>query len=411
VRRDRVLVTGVGPVTSIGIGASAFHRAQLAAVSGTRQLSRFVAEGLTGYPAGEVDLPAELQVSRRQAATTDRCAQLGLVAAELAVRDAGLDPSSLDRRRVGVVIGTGIGGAQTWQDSVIDAARRDPARLSSRSIPKAMCNSVVAVVAIEYGFAGPTLTPVLACAAGAEALVAAFQMITSGEADVVLAGGAEAPLVRTVVGGFASMRALTGPTDAPHTASRPFHADRDGFVLAEGAAVLVLEAEAHAARRGAVALAEMAGYGRATDAFHVTAPARDGDGARRAVEAALKHARLKPGDIRYVNAHGTATVLNDAAEVLALRRALGPDASRTPVSSTKSQTGHALGASGAIEAVATVQAVAAGVIPPTINLTVPDPALEMDFVAGAAREARVTTALSNSFAFGGHNVVLAFTRA
>lgn len=409
-RHGRVLVTGLGPVTSIGIGAEAFHQAQLAGVSGTRQLTRFAVDGLEGYPAGEIDLPPEHQVSRRVAMGTDRCTQLALLAAKLAVADAELDPAGLDRTRMGVVIGTGIGGAQTWQDSAATMAQRGPARLSSKAVTKGMCNSAAAFVAIEYGCTGPTSAPVVACAAGAEAIVAAYQMIATGEADIVLAGGAEAPLVPMILAGFAGTRALAGPTPKPESASRPFSGDRTGFVLAEGAAVLVIESEEHATRRGAAAIAEVAGYGRTSDAFHITAPAPEGDGARRALNAALHHARLTPVDISYVNAHGTATILNDAAEVAALSRALGVAAAGVPVSSTKSQTGHALGASAAIEAVAAVQAVNTGMIPPTINLAAPDPTLTMDFVPHTARSADVAVALSNSFGFGGHNVVLVFAR-
>ena len=408
--RRRVLVTGLGPVTSIGIGAHDFHRAQLAGISGTRRLTRFIADGLEEYPAGEVTIPAELAVSRRQAAATDRCTQLAVIAARLAVADAELDLSTMDRSRVATVIGTGIGSAETWQAAAGTLAERGATKLGPRFIPKGMCNSAAATVAIEHGATGPTCTPVLACASGADALVAAYQMIVSHEADVVLVGGAEAPLVPAIVGGFAGMRALAGPAGDPSRASRPFSGDRTGFVLAEGAAILVLEAEEVATLRGARVLAEFAGYGRSSDAFHVTAPRPDGEGAARAIEAALRHAHLTPADISYVNAHGTATPLNDAAEVAALRHALGDAVSGIPVSSTKSQTGHALGAAGAIEAVALVQSVASAIVPPTINLTVPDPALGLDFVAGGAREAKVTAALSNSFAFGGHNVVLAFTR-
>jgi 3-oxoacyl-[acyl-carrier-protein] synthase II len=229
--------------------------------------------------------------------------------------------------------------------------------------------------------------------------------------DIVLAGGVEAPLVPAIVGGFAGMHALSGPTSTPATASRPFSADRDGFVLAEGAGILVLETATSAEHRGARILAELAGYGRSSDAFHITAPDPHGDGARRAIEVALRHAGATPADVSYVNGHGTATPLNDAAEVAAIRGALGEAVHQIPVSSTKSQTGHSLGASGAIEAIATVQAVATDVVPPTINLTAPDPALGLDFVPGEAREAKVSMALSNSFAFGGHNVVLVFSRA
>ena len=408
----QVVVTGLGPVTGIGVGAHAFHQGQLACASGIRTITRFDigAWDLPVSIAGEVDVPPDRQLSRRQIATTDRCTQLALVAARLAVEDAQLPLGRLDLARVGVVIGTGIGGVQTWEEGLRPLDGGAASSVTPRAIPKAMCNAPAAVVAIEYGFAGPLCAPTVACASGAEALVQAYQMIACGEADVVLAGGAEAPVSPSMIAGFSVMRALSRRNDDPAGASRPFSIDRDGFVLAEGAAVLVLESAEHAARRGAAVLAVFAGYGRAGDAYHVTAPEPDGRGAGRAIVAALRHAQIAPDDLCYVNAHGTATVFNDLAEVNALRWSLGEAAERIPVSSTKSQLGHSLGAAGAIEAVATVQAITTAVIPPTLNLAEPDPALGLDFVAGTPREVKVAAALSSSFAFGGHNVVLAFTR-
>lgn len=407
----RVVVTGVGPVTNIGVGAEEFHRGQLAGVSGTRYLTRHAPQDVGGVRVvGEVDLPEAHALTRRQVATLDRNAQLAYVAARLALQDAQLAPESLDRTRVAVSIGTGVGGASTVEEMATVLVEKGATRLSARFIPKAMCNNPAAVVAIEYGLGGPVVAPVTACASGAEALVAGYQMITNGEADVVLAGGTEAPIVRYLLGGFNIMGVLSRRfDDTPAEASRPFSADRDGFVLAEGAAVLVLESESHAAARGARPLAQLAGYGRTNDGYHVTKPQPDGDGARRAIEAALRHVGLAPSDISYINAHGTATAFNDVTEVTALERALGETARRIPISSTKSQTGHAVGAAGAIEAIVSVQAITSGLLPAGINLAKPDPAFQMDFVTGEAREAKVTAVLSNSFGFGGHNVVLAFT--
>lgn len=407
------MVTGVGPVTDIGVGAEAFHRAQLDGVSGTRRLTRYAPEEVGGVQvAGEVEVPAAYALTRRQLATLDRNTQLACIATRLALQDAELSPESLDRDRVGVSIGTGVGGAHTVEEMAQVLFEKGATRLSARFIPKGMCNNPAAVVAIEYGFGGPAAAPVAACASGAEALVAGYQMITNGEADVVLAGGTEAPIVRYLLGGFNIMGVLSRRfDDTPGEASRPFSADRDGFVLAEGAAILVLESESHAAARGARPLAQLAGYGRTNDGYHITKPHPDGAGARRAIEAALRHVGLVPSDISYVNAHGTATAFNDATEVAALLGALGETARRIPVSSTKSQTGHAVGAAGAIEAIASVQAIATGLIPASINLVSPDPEFDMDFVTGEAREAKVTAVLSNSFGFGGHNVVLAFTAA
>lgn len=408
----RVVVTGLGPVTGIGVGAEAFHRGQLAGLSGTGPLRRFdpAEAGLAAGIAGEVEIPRHHRPDRRLEATTDRVAQFAVVAADLALEAAGLDPATVPTGRAGVAVGTGIGGTGTWSEGMRTLAESGPGRIGPRMIPKAMGNAAAATVSIRHGLTGPVLAPVLACASGADAIVASAQAIALGEADVMLAGGADAPLVPAIVAGFSVMRALSARTGDPGRASRPFSADRDGFVLAEGAALLVLESEEHALARGAVILAEVAGYGRTADAVHVTMPHPQGDGARRAMEAALRSAHLTPDDVSYVNAHGTGTPLNDAAEVSALRAVFGDSAARIPVSSTKSQLGHSLGASGAIEAVAAVQAIEAGVVPPTINLEEPDSAFGLDFVADGARETKVDAVLSNSFAFGGHNVVLAFTR-
>ncbi|WP_306324043.1 MULTISPECIES: beta-ketoacyl-ACP synthase II [unclassified Streptomyces] len=406
----RVLVTGLGPVTSIGVGSEDFHAGQLKGVSGVRRISRFDAADLPVRIAGEVDLPAELTLTGREAATADRTAQLALAAAKLALEDSGLDLSAEDRARIGVVLGTGAGGTNSWESNAATAHSRGIGRLAARFIPMSMANGSASRVSVDLGILGPSSTVVTACASGAEALITAAQMITSGEADVVLAGGADAPVTPMMVGGFAKIRALSTRNDEPERASRPFAADRDGFVLAEGAAVLVLESAAHATARGARVLAELRGYGRSSDAHHVTAPHPEGAGAARAIEAALRSARLRPEDISYVNAHGTGTTYNDAAEAKALRTALGEYARRTPVTAPKSMTGHALGAAGAIEAVATVQSLDTGVVPPTVNLTEPDQDLGLDVVGAVPRDLPVDAVLSNSFAFGGHNVVLAFTR-
>ena len=407
---SRVVVTGLGPVTPIGVGADEFHRAQLKGVSGVRPISRFDASAFPVRIAGEVDLPEWLAPSKREALAGDRCTHLVMSAATLALADSGLDLTAEDRTRVGVVIGTGSGGIGTIEANAQALATGGPRRVSARLVPMAMANSPAASISLEHDLHGPSTAVVSACASGAEALVAAYQMIVSGEADVVLAGGTEAPVTGLVVGGFAKVRALSRRNDEPDRASRPFSADRDGFVLAEGAAVLVVESAEHAAARGAEALAELRGYGRSSDAYHITAPNPEGAGARQAILAALRSARLSAADVSYVNAHGTGTVYNDAAEARALHAALGPETGRVPVSSTKSMTDHSLGAAGAIEAVVCVQALRHGVVPPTINLNEPDPELGLDVVAETPREAPLAAVLSNSFAFGGHNVVLAFTR-
>ncbi|WUH91991.1 beta-ketoacyl-ACP synthase II [Streptomyces sp. NBC_00433] len=405
----RVVVTGLGPVTSIGVGAADFHQAQVKGVSGIGPLTRFDASGLSARIAGEVDLPAELVPSRREALAADRCTHLARAAATLALADSGLDLAREEPSRCGVVIGTGAGGLETWESNTRTLIESGPGRLGARFIPMAMSNAPAAKIAVDLGLTGPCSSVATACASGAEALVAACQMIVCGEADVVLAGGTDAAVNPLTVAGFARMGALSRRNDAPGLASRPFAADRDGFVLAEGAAVLVLESAEHAARRGATVLAELRGYGRSCDAHHITAPHPEGAGARQAVTAALRSARLAPDDVSYVNAHGTGTQFNDAAEALGLHGALGPAAATVAVSATKSMTGHALGASGAIEAVASVQALVHQLVPPTVNLDDPDPAIGLNVIAGDPRELPLAAVLSNSFAFGGHNVVLAFT--
>ncbi|MEU4116027.1 beta-ketoacyl-ACP synthase II [Kitasatospora sp. NPDC028055] len=404
----RVVVTGLGPVTAIGVGADDFHAAQLKGLSGIRTITRFDATDFPVRIAGEVDLPEDLTLPPRQAVSADRCTQLAVAAATLALRDAELDLAAEDRTRIGAVVGTGTGGVTTWETNSA-AMLKGPHRLGARFIPMSMANAPASRLCVDLGLLGPSSAVVTACASGAEALIVAAQMIASGEADVVLAGGTEAPVSPMMVGGFAKIRALATRNDSPEQASRPFSADREGFVLGEGAAVLVLESAAHAARRGARVLAELRGYGRTSDAHHVTAPHPEGAGAARALEAALRSARLAPEDVSHINAHGTGTSYNDSAEALALHTALGRAAPRIPVSATKSMTGHSLGAAGAIEAVASVQALVHGVVPPTLNLDRPDPAIGLDVVGDVPRELPVRAVLSNSFAFGGHNVVLAFT--
>ncbi|MFI9118351.1 beta-ketoacyl-[acyl-carrier-protein] synthase family protein [Streptomyces bikiniensis] len=406
----RVVVTGLGPVTPVGVGAEAFHAGQLAGRSAIRAISRFDASDLPVRIAGEVDLPGDLLPERRTAAVTDRVTHLALAAAGLALRDAKLDPETADRDRIGVVLGTGCGGVESIQANGAALALRGAGAVGARFVPMSMGNGPAAWIAMRYGLGGPVTTAVTACASGADALATAHAMIASGEADVVLAGGAEAPVTGLLVGGFARMKALSTRNDEPERASRPFSADRTGFVLGEGAAVLVLESAEHARGRGATPLAELRGYGRTSDAHHIVAPRPDGAAAARAIGAALRSAGLAPEEVSHVNAHGTGTVLNDAAEAAALGAALGPAAGRVPVTATKSLTGHTLGAAGAVEAVASVQALVHQVVPPTANLDRPDPALGLDVVTGGPREVPVSAVLSHSFAFGGHNVVLAFGR-
>jgi len=405
-RRD-VVVTGMGVVSPAGVGLDEFHAAQLSGRSAVRGLSRYACAADPVRIAGEVDLPPDLTMSRRDALRTDRCAQLVAAAADLAVAHAKLDLASIDRTRAGVVIGSGMGGASTWEASCQALQRDGAAAVRARTIPMSMPNDPAASLSVRYGTTGPCTAVGTACASSADALVAAFHMIATGEADLVLAGGAEAPIVRTVVIGFSRLGALAENNDEPTRASRPFDAGRRGFVIAEASAVLVLESAAHAAARGAQVHARFAGFGRSSDAYHTTMPHPDGAGAAAAITAALRHSGAVAADVAFVNAHGTGTPLNDAAEAAALR----PTLPGVPVIATKSITGHPLGAAGAVEAIATVQALTSGLLPPTANLDDPDPALGLDVVRGEPRAVSGDLALSNSFAFGGHNVVLAFAKA
>jgi 3-oxoacyl-[acyl-carrier-protein] synthase II len=405
----RVVITGLGPVTPIGIGADVFHAAQLEGLSGVRPITRFDASEMTVRFAGEVDFNPSHWIEARELKRIDRYAQLALAAAALALEHAGLDPNDLEPDRVATAIGSGIGGMETWEAQSRIFVERGPSRLSPFFIPTMIANMGAAQVAMRYGFSGPSTTTVTACASGADAIGAAMRMIQHHEADVALAGGSEANVTAMSIGGFAAMRALSTRNAEPSAASRPFSRDRDGFVVAEGAAVLVLESFEHAKTRGANILAELIGFGRSSDAHHITEPHPEGRGAAGAMLNALRDANIEASRIGYLNAHGTSTPLGDRAETIAIKRVFADHAKRLAISSTKSMTGHTLGAAGAIEAVATVQALSSGFLPPTINLTEPDPELDLDFIPLEARVKRVTHALSNSFAFGGHNTSLLFS--
>ncbi|MPQ96883.1 beta-ketoacyl-ACP synthase II [Modestobacter sp. I12A-02628] len=400
----------MGVASPAGVGLMEFHAAQFGGRSGVRAIRSYEAAGDGVRIAGEVDIPADMDLARREALKTDRCTRLAAAATRQALEDANIaDVSELDRARVGVVIGSGVGGATSAEQNYLTYFREGPDGLRARAIPMAMINDASAWVAINYGFRGPCTTVATACASGADAIVAGYQMIALGEADIVLAGGTDAPITRTIVSGFDKLGALSRRNDDPAGASRPFSADRTGFVIAEGSAVVVLESEKSARARGVRAHAELRGFGRTSDAHHVTMPHPDGRGACEAMLQALRSADAAPGDVRMVNAHGTSTTLNDAIEARAVRAALGT--ASAPVTATKSLIGHTLGAAGAIEAVATVQALASGMIPPVLNLEDVDPEIELDLVRGEARKMAPGLALSNSFAFGGHNVVLAFAPA
>lgn len=405
--RRRVVITGIGLVTPLGIGVEECWSAVRAGRSGVRPIEGFDPARLPVRIAAEVrGFRAEDWLSRKEALRLDRVLHLALVAAELAVGDAGGADLGL---RCGVVVGSAIGGARSIQQAA-RSCEQDPATISPLFVPNSIPNMSAALVAARFRLRGPSGAPSTACAASTDAVGQGFRLVRDGYADSCLVGGAEACVVEAVVGGFATMRALSRRNDDPPGASRPFDAHRDGFVLGEGAAMLVLEPLEEAVRRGARIYAEVRGYGQSNDAHHMTAPDPAGAGACVAMEHALLDAGLAPTEIDYVNAHATATRLADVAETAAVKSAFGDHCRRLAVSSTKSMTGHLLGATGAVEAAFTALAVHAQWVPPTLNLSTPDPECDLDYVPGTGRAARVRAALSNSFAFGGHNSSLVLCR-
>lgn len=410
--RRRVVVTGIGLVTPLGCGAAANWQALREGRSGIRAITRFEASSLPSRVAGEIpDFEPDRFLERKEQRRTDPFTQYALAAAQLAVEEAGLVVPLARPERVGVIVGTGIGGIQTLEEAVPAFLARDIRRVSPFMVPRLIPNMAASHVAMRFGARGPSYATSSACASGAHAIGDALHLLREGVQDVVLAGGAEAPLCLMGFMGFAAMRALsTAFNDTPARASRPFDADRDGFVMAEGAGMLVLETLEHARARGAATEIEIAGYGATCDAHHLTQPEPDGAGAVTCMQLALADAGLAPTDVDYVNAHGTGTALNDAIETQAIKRVFGADAARLVVSSTKSMTGHLLGAAGAVEAAYTVLAIRYGVVPPTINLDRVDPACDLDYVPHTARSMPVRAALSNSFGFGGTNACLAVRR-
>jgi len=404
----RVWITGAGVVSPIGNTLQEFWDHLLQGVSGAGPITRFDTTAYDTRFACEVKgFTTEGALDRKEAKRMDRFVQYAVVAALEAVRNSGLDLEAIDRSRVGVIIGSGIGGMETFEEQHASLLQKGPRRVSPFFIPMMIIDMAAGQVSIQLGLKGPNFATVSACASGAHAIGEALRLIRAGDADVILAGGSEATITPMAVAGFSSARALSTRNDDPTRASRPFDSERDGFVIGEGAAVLVLETEEHARRRGAQPYCELAGYGATGDAYHMTAPCVDGEGAARAMKRALEDAQMPSHDVQHINAHGTSTPAGDPAEVAAIKHVFGSHACRLMVSSTKSMTGHLLGAAGGLEAVAVALTVARGVVPPTINLERPDPTCDLDFVPNQARTHRVTAAISNSFGFGGHNVTLA----
>ncbi|MGI8916128.1 MAG: beta-ketoacyl-ACP synthase II [Chloroflexota bacterium] len=405
-----VVVTGLGMVSAVGLDVAETWSAILAGKSGLAPITRFDPAGFDTRFAAEVkNFDPLVALDRKLVHRCDLFAQYAIVAARQAVADAGITIDERNRDRIGVLIGTGIGGLETLQTAVTTLNARGPQRVSPFAVPMFIPDTASGQVAILLGVAGPNFATVSACASSAHALGEATEIIRRGQADVMITGGSESPVVAVAVAAFNSMRALSTRNDDLETASRPFDATRDGFVLGEGAAVLVLEAAEHAHARGAHILGTLAGYGSTDDAHHITSPAPRGRGAAAAMRQALAQAGLAPTDVQYINAHGTGTDQNDKAETEAIKDVFGEDAHHIAVSSTKSMIGHTLGAAGALEASFCLLAMRDGILPPTINLCRPDPDCDLDYVPNAARRQAVSASMTNSFGFGGHNVSLVFT--
>jgi 3-oxoacyl-[acyl-carrier-protein] synthase II len=409
----RVVITGTGLISPVGLDVASSWEALLAGQSGAGPITQFDATDFKVRFAAEVKgFEPEQYIDRKEAKRTDRFAQLAIGASVQAMRQAGLDDSlgSIDPTRFGVIIGSGIGGIWTFEEQHRKLIERGPSRISPFFVPMFISDIAAGLVSIRWGLKGPNYCTVSACASSAHAIGNAFRSIKHGEADLMIAGGTEATVSPQTIAGFAAMTALSERNDSPETASRPFDATRDGFVLGEGSGMLVLEELEHAKARGATIVAEVVGYGQTADAYHITAPAEGGEGAVRAIQAALREAGATPDDVDYVNAHGTSTPANDKNETAAIRTALGERAYQIVVGSTKSMTGHTLGAAGGVEAVICGLVCREGKIPPTINFHERDPDCDLDYATGGMVERPVRLALSNSFGFGGHNVCLAVRR-
>ena len=407
----RVAVTGLGVVSPLGSRLSDYWRALSEGENGIGPITHFDATEHSVRFAGEVSgFDPSDWMDRKEIRRSDRYACYAIAATLQAQADAGIEVADFDPFRIGVIIGSGIGGIETFETQFSRLMKRGPSGAGPLAIPMMIANMASGQVAIRIGARGINYAPVSACASGAHAVGEGLRAIRRGECDVVFAGGAEAAVCTFAVSSFAKMGALSRRNDDPESASRPFDATRDGFVLGEGAGVLVLEDWEHARARGAPVLAELAGYGATADAYHITMPDPRGDAAARAIERALEDAGVEPSEVGYVNAHGTSTPLNDKTETAALRAVFGGHADRLLVSSNKSMTGHLLGAAGGLEAIATVQTLRTGIVPPTINYRTADPECDLDYVPNVARSVQIGAAISNSLGFGGHNVALAFRR-
>lgn len=411
--KNRVVITGMGVMTSLGSDLQTFWGHLVAGKSGVSRIESM--SDIDAYPtkiAAEFrDFQPEKYIDAKELRRMDRFVQFAIAAAKEALADANLDVAKdTDPERVGVYVGSGIGGLGTWEDQHNILRDKGPKRVSPFFIPMMIANMGSGQISMATGAKGPNSTVVTACATGTNSIGDAYKLIQHGEADVMICGGAEATIRPTGMAGFCALRAMSTRNDEPEKASRPFDIGRDGFVMGEGAGVIILESLEHAQKRGARIYAEVIGYGMSGDAHHITEPSPEGDGAARCMERAIKDAGISPEDIDYINAHGTSTPVGDKVETLAIKRVLGDYAYKVPVNSTKSMTGHLLGAAGGIEAIISVLTIQHGILPPTINIENQDPDCDLDYVANKAREHRVDIAMSNSFGFGGHNATIIVKR-
>jgi len=402
---NRVVVTGMGVITPVGNSMEEFWDNLKNGVSGIDRVSRFDPSQFSTQIVGEVKgFDASKYMERKEARRMDLVQQYAVAAALQAFDQSGLASDSLDPERAGVVVGSGIGGIETFEKQHAILLNQGPNRVSPFFIPMMIIDLCAGLVSMRFNFKGPNYATVSACSSGAHAVADAFKIIQRGEADVMICGGTEASITPAALAGFCSARAISTRNHEPQKASRPFDKERDGFVMSEGAGILVLESLEHAQKRGAKILAEIVGVGSTADAYHITAPAPGGDGAIRAMRLALRDAGLTPDSVNYINAHGTSTDLNDLTETQAIKAVFGEKAKKIPVNSTKSMIGHLLGAGGSVELIATIKSIEEGILHPTINYEFPDPECDLDYVPNQMRKADVNVALSNSFGFGGHNV-------
>jgi 3-oxoacyl-[acyl-carrier-protein] synthase II len=401
----RVVITGLGIVSPVGTGLVAFWNS----LTGIRRITRFDTTQFNTKIAGEItDFEPTRYIDRKEARRMDRFTQFAVVATGMAIEDASLNIEDEDGDRIGVILGSGVGGIETLEEQARVLFEKGPGRVSPLFVPMMIGNMGAGQVAIKYCLRGPNTTTVSACASSSNAIGDAFKMLQYGRADVMITGGAEAAITPLAMAGFIQMKAMSTRNEEPEKASRPFDLGRDGFVIGEGSAILILETLEHALKRGARIYAEVAGYGSTCDAYHMTAPDPEGHGAANSMKEALGDAGMDVSEVDYINAHATSTQLGDKAETLAIKKVFGEHASKVAISSTKSMTGHLLGASGGLEAMICVLAINSGIIPPTINYEQPDPDCDLDYVPNIARKAVVEVALSNSFGFGGHNATLVF---